>query len=257
MKLKSYTPCERLKPYVKSFTIHEELKGQAYTVLPDTSFVMGFQYKGNLSYFLNGEEVHLAPFGVTGLRDSFRVFKNSPGIGSVLVFFKEGGAASFFKRPLHELFMQSTSLENFMLRSELLLVEEQLQEAKTDLMKIRVVENFLISKIASGESEPDKLVMACLHHIHKTNGNIKITELMKHLHTSQSPLEKRFRKTIGTSPKKYASIVRIKHIVESFKAGNAVFDMAYEAGYYDHAHFIKHFKAFTGVTPEKFFKSLK
>jgi len=31
-------------------------------------------------------------------------------------------------------------------------------------------------------------------------------------------------------------------------------DLAYENGYYDQAHFIKDFKAFTGMSPKQFFK---
>jgi methylphosphotriester-DNA--protein-cysteine methyltransferase len=89
--------------------------------------------------------------------------------------------------------------------------------------------------------------------IHQNKGTIRITELMAQLHISQSPLEKRFRQAVGTSPKKYASIVRMKHALQQFDAATSLTALGYEAGFYDQAHFIKAFKTFTGDTPENFF----
>ena len=115
--------------------------------------------------------------------DGYRVFKNSPDIGTILVFFKEAGATPFFKQPLHELFRESLSLDNFMLRSELLLLEEQLCEAGSGKQRIDLVEQFLISRMTA--TEPDKLVLAALSLIHKSKGTIRIKELMEQLHTSR------------------------------------------------------------------------
>jgi AraC-like DNA-binding protein len=226
-----------------------------YKVLPDTGFVIGFQYKGRLSRIDTPEKTPLSISGVSGLADHSKIFKNSPHIGSVLVFFKEGGAAAFFKQPLHELFRESVSLDNFMLRSELLYLEEQLAEALSDNSKIATVENFLISRMTA--AEPDKLVLAALALIHKNKGNIKIKELAAQLHISQSPLEKRFRAAIGASPKKFASIVRLKNIIQTYDTVNSLTELGYETGFYDQAHFIKEFKTFTGDTPEKFFTDKK
>jgi AraC-like DNA-binding protein len=89
--------------------------------------------------------------------------------------------------------------------------------------------------------------------IYKSKGNIRITELAKQLHISQSPLEKRFRQAVGASPKKFASVVRLKNAIKEYSPQNSLTDLGYEAGFYDQAHFIKEFKSFTGETPEIFF----
>jgi AraC-like DNA-binding protein len=70
-------------------------------------------------------------------------------------------------------------------------------------------------------------------------------------------LEKRFRQAVGTSPKKFASIVRFKHVIQRYDSGRSLTELAYEAGFYDQAHFIKEFKIFTGDTPEGFFPGEK
>jgi AraC-like DNA-binding protein len=250
MRFDTYIPCDILKPYVKNFVISESEEEKTYKVLPETGIVTGFQYKGKLSHIDKEKEIQLSTSGVTGLRDSYRPFKNSPNIGTLLVFFKETGAVVFFKQPVHELFRESISRDNFILRSELLILEEQINEAKTDMEKINVVEQFLISRM--NNTIPDDLVLSALALIHKSKGDIRIKELMKELHISQSPLEKRFRQVVGASPKKFASIVRLKHAIQNYDPQNSLTDLGYEAGFYDQAHFIKEFKHFTGENPENF-----
>lgn len=251
MKFDTYIPCDKLKPFVKSFAIQETPTQQTYKVLPDTGLVIGFQYKGTLSRLQKDIEMPLSISGISGLTDHSLLFKNTPDIGTVLVFFKEAGAFPFFRQPLHELFRESVSLDNFMLRSELLYLEEQLAEAKTDRQRITCVEQFLIKRMT--HTEPDKLVLAALTLIHQSKGTIRIKELTEQLHTSQSPLEKRFRQVVGATPKKYASIVRLKQVIQQYNPERSFTDLGYEAGFYDQAHFIKEFKTFTGDTPEIFF----
>jgi hypothetical protein len=41
-----YEPGDILKPYIKDFVISENDREQTYKVLPDTSLVIGLQYKG-------------------------------------------------------------------------------------------------------------------------------------------------------------------------------------------------------------------
>lgn len=252
MKLETYIPCDALKPFIRSFIIQESTEASTYKVLPDTGVVIGFQYKGRLSRLDDGAELPLSISGISGLADHCRTFRNSPDIGTILVLFREAGAAPFFRQPIHELFRESVSLDNFMLRSELLSLEEQLAEATADAKRISAVEQFLIKRISP--AEPDKLVLAALAIIHKAKGDIRIKDLLDQLHISQSPLEKRFRQAVGTSPKKFASIVRMKNVIKQYDPANSLTDLAYEGGFYDQAHFIKEFKTFTGDTPENFFK---
>jgi AraC-like DNA-binding protein len=76
------------------------------------------------------------------------------------------------------------------------------------------------------------------------------------LHTSPSPLEKRFRQEVGASPKKFATIVRARNVLAAMEKGNQDY-AEYLLGFYDQAHFIKGFKKFAAVTPEQYLKRLK
>ena len=251
MKFNTYIPCDILKPYVRILAISESEIAHSYKVLPGTEVVIGFQYKGKLSYTENNQETPLSSSGLTGLSDSYRTFHNSTDTGSVLVYFKEGSASAFFKQPIHELFKESISLDNFMLRSELLILEEKLQECTADKQRISVIEQFLISKLDPGLQ--DLLVLSAMSMIYKSKGNIRIKDLAKSLHISQSPLEKRFRQKVGTSPKKFSSLVRFKNSVAQYRPGTPLTGLGYETGFYDQSHFIKEFRNFTGDSPEIFF----
>lgn len=254
MKFEVHLPCKQLLPYVKHLVISGNESAATYKVLPDTALVMGFQYRGKLTYTEDGQETPLATTGVTGLRDSYRMFSNSAGIGSVLVVFREGGAARFIRTPLHELFDESLSLEHFFNRSVLSEIEDRLGLATNDRARADVVESFLIGQL--NDSPPDLLVSRALEHIHASKGTIRMAELAGLLNTSASPLEKRFRKEIGASPKRFAMIVRAQNVLAAMDNGNQHY-AEYLLNYYDQAHFIKDFKKFVSVTPEQYLKDLK
>jgi AraC-like DNA-binding protein len=251
MKYQTYIPCDALKPFVDAFAISETEEEGSYKVLPGTGVVIGFQYMGRLFYTEDETSIPQSASVVTGLRDRYRIFKNSPNNGNVLVFFKAGGAAAFFKQPVHELFRESVSLDNFMLRSELLILEERICGAKRDEERINIIEQFLLSRMKQDATDP--LVASAISLIYQTKGTIRMSGLAKQLHTSQSVLEKRFRQVAGTSPKKFSSIVRFKQTLINYKAASSMTELGYESGFYDQAHFIKEFRQFTGETPESFF----
>lgn len=253
MSFRHYIPCDALKPYVKQLAISENAEESLYKVLPDTGLVMGFQFKGSLFHILDGKRTQLSRSGITGLMDKFRLFQNSAGIGTVLVYLQDGAASNFLRVPIHELFQNSVSLDNFLLQSEVSLLEERLYEVRTDLEKIDIVEQFLISQIKPART--DALVAHALNLIYQHKGDIRIGALSDQLNISQSPLEKRFRKVVGTSPKKFASIVRFRDIIKNVGHASSHTAQGYDAGFYDQAHFIKEFRKFAGDTPIAYFRT--
>ncbi|SKB27202.1 helix-turn-helix domain-containing protein [Daejeonella lutea] len=242
-----------LQNEVESFIIVENETELPYNVLPDTALVLGFQYKGRLSLISDNKSIPLSASGITGLQNKVRVFRNLEPSGSVLVRFKPGGAAALFALPIHELFEQSIPLDAIISPHQIRIVEEQISEVQTDRERISIIENFLLS--IKRKFDTDSLVSAAIQCINESAGNIRIGDLAKLLNSSSSPLEKRFRSVVGCSPKKYASIVRFRRVMTDDHKGLLPSERAYEAGYFDQAHFIKDFKRFTGQTPEHFFSS--
>jgi len=247
-------PVEQLRPYIRHLVISSNPMAQTYIVLPDTALVIGFQFSGSLHVISQNTENPLAASGVTGLLDRYRVFKNTEKTGSILIYFTEIGASNFLRIPLHELFGQSLSLEEFFSRQEIQETQEKLEAAQSDTARLNILETFLLCQLL--ERERDRMIASAIEIIYQSKGTIRIAALAKHLHTSQSPLEKRFRALVGASPKKFAGIVRARHFLQALGANKQ--DAAeHLSAYYDQAHFIKDFKRFSSVTPEQYLKDVQ
>jgi AraC-like DNA-binding protein len=243
-------PPDRLKPYVKHFAISESSQPRLYKVLPSTKLVLGFQYKGFLRSLENNVQNTLATAGITGIQNSFKTFENSVFTGTLLVYFTETGFAYFSSLPAHELFNQSVSLDNIFGKNKIFETEEKLSAAASHTHRIKIIEQFLLSQIK--ERKEDKLIVEAVKLIYQSNGLIKIKELTQQLFISQSPFEKRFRSIVGTTPKKFASIVRFNAVLNDLEKAKSLTDLCYEHHFFDQAHFIKDFKQYTGDTPENF-----
>jgi AraC-like DNA-binding protein len=253
MKGSVHPPTALLKPFVKNYILIDSEDGTLNRILPDTSLVMVFRYKGQVTYFENETENSLAPAGISGLRKTHRLIRYAKNSGNVIVALKEAGAAAFLKGPLHELFGHSFSLDHFISRSTLAETEERLAEAKDHPQRIAIIEQFLFSVLR--DHEQDMLIAAALQKIHSSHGSMRIKDLAHTLCISPDAFEKRFRRTVGTSPKQFSSIVRLRTLIRSRSGKSTFTELAHEAGYFDQAHFTKEFKLFTGLPPSDFFSS--
>lgn len=255
MRFDTYIPNGRLRAIVSHFVVSEQSNASIYKVLPWTGPVLGFQYSGQLSVVSEQHTASLSIAGITGLADSYKVFSNSAHIGTILVYFTETGLSQLTKCPIIHFFNQSISLENIFDRNRITEVTERLSEADSDLKRIAVIEQFLLSGLK--ESAPDKLVAAAAKLIREKEGNIQIGLLSNILYSSASVLERRFKQVIGATPKKFASLVRINRVLDELKTKKPVITICHEYDFFDQAHFIKDFKRYTGDTPEDFRRLLK
>ena len=250
MKFEKHFPADKLKDYIKYYVVSENTVESEYKVFPSTGLVIGFQYKGQLSSINDKTLNKLSSSGITGITDSVKSFRNSANIGTILVYFTEIGFSHFSSNPANELFNVSLSLEDIFEKAKVKEVEEKLEVASTDKQRIKIVEQFLISQFK--DIQADKLIIEAFKLIYQTKGSIRVKELNEKLFISQSPFEKRFRKIVGTTPKKFASIIRFNTVLDNLNETKSLSDICYENNFFDQAHFIKDFKHFTGETPEHF-----
>lgn len=247
MRTATLAPSERLRPYIQRFLVVEYTSGWSNTLLPGTGMVAAFRFKG--SCLVNDAKVANAV--VTGLWDRTRTLTHAGSCANVLAMFTPTGAAALLREPAEHLFNGTMPLETQVRRSQLSLVEEQLYESSHNLGRVQVVERFLLEQLRS--RAPDLLVGAAVHSIRATRGSLRIDRLARHLGMSQSALERRFRREVGTSPKKFAALVRLRQVVRLRRAGVGLTEIAHISGYADQSHFIKDFRRFTGQSPERFF----
>lgn len=207
--------------------------------------VLALRLKGRIS----SENESLPGFLVSGLRKTPRLIQYHAGTANLLILFKEGGINAFFDIPAHEFFNESIPLHNLV---DITCLEDQLGEAQDYHQCIAIAEDFLTARIKNTATDP--LILTATKAIKQQQGQLSITQLASSLYISQDAFEKRFRKVIGSSPKQFATLVRMQAIIK--KPGiTDLTHLALEAGYFDQAHFNKAFKQYTGLTPSSFFKA--
>jgi AraC-like DNA-binding protein len=253
MKIEKFFPSVALMPFVKEFLIIESDLETGSNLLPDTSIVMAFRFMGNVQDEEGEKKEAIPASAITGLRRSARRLFYSKATANLLVVFNEGGTAAFSRIPAHELFGLTISSENLFLSAELSEILERLAEAKTNRDRVDVVEAFLRRKLTNTQAVA--LISNAIQLIKQQSGIIRIRDLAISLHISQDAFEKRFRTLIGSTPKQYASIIRLRNLIGKYPSYTSLTEASYEAGYFDQSHFIKEFRLFTGRAPKDFFKS--
>lgn len=246
-----FEPASCLDPFIKAFVVVESNGTLVNRLLPDTSVVAAIRLQGLVHYQEENGNARLPVLSISGLRKSFKIAEYGKNSANILVQFKEGGAAAFFDLPIHELFELNVGLDQFFKASELMLLEEQLGAAKSIQSKVNVVQQFFMARVRNRKS--DLLIAHSVEKIKAARGLLSVKELSDNLYVSLDVFEKRFRKVVGTTPKQFADIVRMKALIGQGTINGQVLESALDAGFFDQSHFIRNFKKFTGQTPKEFF----
>jgi AraC-like DNA-binding protein len=91
--------------------------------------------------------------------------------------------------------------------------------------------------------------------IQKSKGQLKIEELASIHYTTARQLERSFKHHLGVTPKEFVNLVRyqnVKAAIEQRKPGESLLSIAFDFGYYDHAHLTNHFRQYNGCAPSAF-----
>ncbi|MDD4357635.1 MAG: helix-turn-helix domain-containing protein [Smithellaceae bacterium] len=132
---------------------------------------------------------------------------------------------------------------------------------KTGDVKERVghIQDFIEQLPLKKPSICDEKFSSIIRDILNEKGQFNVQHIIEKHAVSYTYMERLFHHYIGISPKKYSSLLRIKHIIELSKEKPSIryIDLALEQGYYDQAHFNKEFKQFTGINPHTFYRTKK
>ncbi|WP_212003160.1 helix-turn-helix transcriptional regulator [Chitinophaga sp. HK235] len=152
--------------------------------------------------------------------------------------FKPAAFASFFRFPLQEL--ADNCIEFGQELVELLL------RAGQDFVPVLDKYFLLHNTRASREMLP------VINNIQQHKGIIRIGDLARTHYQTPRQLERNFLKHTGISPKAFANIVRYQAVhqyIRNSKPGTSLLQIAFEHGYYDHAHLTNDIRKYTGRVP--------
>jgi AraC-like DNA-binding protein len=252
MQMTSFAPSPALEPIVERFSIVESIDEVTRALLPNLAPIMGVRFAGAASVLDDGRATRMPDATLTGVQGAVRHMRTHPGGGVVLAHFRPGGAAACFRLPVNELFGASVPLDALLDRAEVSRLSERISTAGTHPARVAILDAFLRARM----TEIDPIAVAAARAIVAAHGSLRIADLATTLRITQDPLEKRFRRAIGTSPKHFASLARVLYAIELGKGGGGSWTrVALEAGYFDQPHFNREFRAVTGEAPVTFFRT--
>ncbi len=243
-----FKPCDNLKIPIKEYMILECAQNTVLETLPSTSFSLNYILKGSVSLSqANGLQIDLPKAVSFGITQKFFHFTFSDYTTLFVVIFNPGFASTIINKPLNEFFEKFIPIDTFFDHTINLTMIRKLQNQNSYENMVRIMEDFLLQKITMNSL--DVIIYDSISKISNHKGLISITEMVHDFPISRDTFEKRFRHLVGTTPKKYASIIRFRHLFEKPQENKRLTEIALEAGYYDQSHFIKDFKFCTGRLP--------
>jgi AraC-like DNA-binding protein len=252
MQVFKQTPIAALRPFLQHFLVVEFASPEKDVHIPEAGPVAAFSLRGECRID-GGERAPWAAF--TGPRETLRAHEHRDGHAVLLAIFTHSGASALLRPPLEGFTGTTTDLRDILGPSrEIEFLREQLIEARNHTRRVRILEGFLTARIRL--AEPDPLVVAAIDWLEREAPSKRIDDLAQHIGLSQSALERRFRRVVGLSPKRFSSVLRLRRAVRLRQAGADLASVAHAAGYFDQAHFINDFRRAIGSAPNTFFSQL-
>jgi AraC-like DNA-binding protein len=168
------------------------------------------------------------------------------------VHFKAGGGYPFFKLPAGELHNAHVGLD-VLWGVAARQVRERLLETASPAAKARLIERALL-KAVRGVPERHPAVAFALNEFHGKPETQKVRDVTERIGMSPRRFIDLFRKEVGLTPKLFCRVRRFQKVLQTVGAGRVVdwSDIALACGYFDQAHFIHDFRAFSGINPSRY-----
>lgn len=132
-------------------------------------------------------------------------------------------------------------------------IMERISEGSSFCNRMEVFDKFL--QKASFEIGKDlQMVNYAIQQIYFSRGMLNVQDMSNSIGYSQQYIRRKFEEYIGFSPKQFSQVVKFQNCLDILleKEKTDIFDIIYENGYYDQAHFIKGFKKLIRLTPKQY-----
>jgi len=241
MTYHSFSPAPPLQPYIERYWALTSFQAQneVITLLPD----------GGVTLVLNlGENIQSRHFNeVIGNESLFLVGTMLRWDEQVLqgdsrmlgVQFKPGAFAHFYRYESMDKLANQVQAFDRSLFPDWKKLRQQLAP---------YLDRFYLDRL----SPPKFSLMSVVADIEQHGGQVKTAALAKRHFTTERQLERQFNQQIGVSPKEFINLTRFQHAfgrIQQNQMRRSLSDIAWECGYYDHAHLTNDFKRYTGTTP--------
>jgi AraC-like DNA-binding protein len=190
---------------------------------------------------------------VSGMRSRFLTI-HAGGVNSSMfvIRFKPGMAYPFLQVPVSELNHQVVEAD-LVFKKELSCLRERIIEAHSVGCKFQIAEQYLLQKLQQVIDIPPVIQFA-IQHIITNPATATIQHIVQKTGYSHKHFLALFHKHVGFNPKQFLRITKFQQVIHQLENRQTTpwTQIAYESGYYDQAHFINDFKAFSGFSPREY-----
>jgi AraC-like DNA-binding protein len=104
-----------------------------------------------------------------------------------------------------------------------------------------------------GSEPPGRIARAAVRLLGRRQGRASVAEIAAALHVSARSVQRAMHLDVGMPPVTFARILRVQRAIRRIRELErpTLGRVAVEAGYYDHAHFCRDFREFTGLAPSE------
>jgi AraC-like DNA-binding protein len=186
---------------------------------------------------------------ISGPHSRFFVLDTTMRQRLVGVHFKPGGAFPFVRPPLVELRNAEVTLDGLW-GATAREFRERLGEAATDEERFTIVERVLLEQ-GRGRMRHHPAVAFALREFTRVPHIRTVADVSDAVGLSQRRFIERFSQEVGLTPKVFCRIRRFQRAVRCAHRNRSVnwSEVAVDCGYFDQAHLIHDFQAFSGLTP--------
>ncbi len=249
MKIKIYKPNDLLKHYIQYYWVLENDKdSHTEFVYPTGEIQILFHYKKPfIEKKPDGSIIRQPQFALFGQRTDYSNIESSNDSGTIGIVFYPHSPSIFFSFPMNEINGYSINLSDVC--TEWKILEERIAELNDNFLRIKNIEEYFIKKINLSNQHHYLQTQSVVKTINQSFGFDSIRSICNNYKMTEKSLQRLFHHYVGISPKKYSDIVRINHAIKLLKTDKSFFDVTFESGFYDQAHFIRALKKYTGYTP--------
>jgi len=241
MNYHAFLPAFPLQPYIDRYWILTSfsVKSEVITLLPDGGVTLVLNLGDNILSKHFKEVIGNESISMVGtmLRWDEQVLQGESKLLGIQ--FKPGAFTHFYK--YESMDKTANQLHEF---SRSLFPDLK----KTVKQFVSYLDRFYLERL----SPPKQSLMGIIADIEQHGGQLKIPALAKRHFITERHLERHFTQQIGVSPKEFINLTRFQHTfrkIQQSQHRRSLSEIAWECGYYDHAHLTNDFKRYTGTAP--------
>ncbi len=190
------------------------------------------------------------PNGIVSFTGRFHTF---------IIDFKANGISRIFHIPMHEFSNEIFTFRD-VLGNRVARLEEQLLHAESLRQMACIADDFLLYFLFKGTQNNifTDSITAVSNSMTSPVSPLSVKRYADQTNMSLRNFQRRFKEQVGVPLKLYTRVFRFNECLKRkiLQPDQSWTSIAYECGYFDQAHLIKDFKAFTGLTPAEFFNPL-